>query len=155
MHTMARFGLAALGLMLFAAAGAQDTSDDEANAWLTVSQQWSANQKGDDDWVDEMLADDFMGWDKDSPAPRTKSSTRSWTRFNAQLGQIVQHELYPLSVIVHGDVAIAHYLYTSAYQDKDGDVEISNGRYTDILVRTEDGWQFIAWQGGNDDEDDD
>jgi ketosteroid isomerase-like protein len=152
MNTTARFGLAILGFMLLAPASAQDTNDDEATAWLTVSQQWSANQKGDDDWVDEMLADDFMGWGVDSPAPRSKGSTRSWTRFNAQLGQMVQHELYPLSVIVHGDVAIAHYLYTSAYKNKDGEIEINNGRYTDVLVRTEDGWQFIAWHGGNDDE---
>jgi len=27
---------------------------------------------------------------------------------------------------------------------------MSNGRYTDILVRKEDGWKFIAWHGGDD-----
>ena len=24
-------------------------------------------------------------------------------------------------------------------------------RYTDVLVRTEDGWKFLAWHGGDDD----
>ena len=51
---------------------------------------------------------------------------------------------------VEGDTAVAHYFYTSAYEDNDDKVEVSNGRYTDILVRTEDGWKFISWHGGND-----
>jgi ketosteroid isomerase-like protein len=93
-----------------------------------------------------------MGWGKTSPAPRSKSSTHNWNRFDAQLGHMVQHELYPLSVVVHEDVAVAHYLYTSAYKDKDGKIEVSNGRYTDVLIRTEDGWKFIAWHGGRDDD---
>ena len=63
---------------------------------------------------------------------------------------MVAHELYPLAIVVDGDVAIAHYLYTSAYQNKDDEVEMNNGRYTDILVRTAEGWKFIAWHGGND-----
>jgi hypothetical protein len=39
---------------------------------------------------------------------------------------------------------------TSAYKDKKGDVEVSNGRYSDILVRVEDGWKFLSWHGGDD-----
>ena len=69
-------------------------------------------------------------------------------------GQRNAHELYPLSIVVHEDVAIAHYLFTSATEDKnkDGKIETANGRYTDILVRTDDGWKFIAWSGGSDDD---
>ena len=55
-------------------------------------------------------------------------------------------------VDLEGDVAVAHYLYTSASEDKDDNVEISNGRYTDVLIRTDDGWKFIAWHGGDDDQ---
>ena len=65
------------------------------------------------------------------------------------------HELYPLAIIVNGDLAVAHYLYTSAWEPKDGETEINNGRYTDVLVRTEEGWRFIAWHGGNDADSDD
>jgi ketosteroid isomerase-like protein len=64
------------------------------------------------------------------------------------MGRLLKYELYPLSITVHGDVAIAHYLYSSAFKSKKGDIEMSNGRYTDTLVRTEDGWKFIAWHGG-------
>ena len=127
-----------------------DTTSDEADVWATVENQWDADETGDKKWPDEMLADDFSGWAKESPAPRSKTSIKRWDRFNDQQGNIVAHELYPLAIVVHGDVAIAHYLYTSAYRDKDDKVEMSNGRYTDILVRTDDGWKFIAWHGGDD-----
>jgi ketosteroid isomerase-like protein len=130
-----------------------DAVDDQADVWAQVEQQWAAEEKGDNKWMDRMLTDDFSGWGKESPAPRSKASTKMWNRFNEQISEMVAHELYPLSIVVHDDVAIAHYMYRSATKDsdKDGKIETINGRYTDILVRTDDGWKFIAWAGGGDD----
>jgi len=142
-----------VGLLIMMGAGnalAQDPGNDSADVWAVVEQQWDADEKDDRRWVDRMLTDDFVGWGKEAPAPRTKTSTRMWDKFNEQRGETVAHELYPLSIVVRGDVAIAHYLYTTAFRDTDGEIEMSNGRYTDVLVRTEDGWKFIAWHGGDD-----
>ena len=131
---------------------AQDTQDDEADVLLTIEREWEAARKGDRDEVDSMLADDFMGWSRTSPAPRSKKSTSKWSRLtDKEMGKVVRYELYPLSITVHGDVAIAHYLYSTAFKSKDGEVKMHSGRYTDVLVRNEDGWKFIAWHGGNDD----
>ncbi len=130
---------------------AQDAVDDQTNVWSAIEAQWAANEKGDGKWIDPMLTDDFQGWEKTSPAPRAKSSMKMWDRFNRELTQNVAHELYPLAIVVRGDVAVAHYLFTRASQDKDGVTEISNGRYTDVLVRSSDGWKFLAWHGGDDD----
>ena len=75
-----------------------------------------------------------------------------WDRFADDQGQMLEHELYFQNIVVHGDTAVAHYFYSSAYQNKNNDeVEMSEGRYTDILVRTENGWKFIAWHGGDTD----
>jgi len=156
MKTVGKLLLTIYGVALLAVnpVAAQNNVDDQADVWATVEGQWDADEKGDDDWVDEMLVDKFSGWGKGSPAPRTKSSTKMWDRFNDEQGRTVAHELYPLAIVVHGDVAIAHYLYSSAYEDKDGEVEMNSGRYSDILVRTDDGWKFIAWHGGDDEDDD-
>ncbi len=151
MNVSAKLVLILMGSLLFSAAGAQNTSDDEANVLLVIEREWEAARKGDQDKVDDMLASDFMGWGKNSPAPRSKTSTSNWSRFRTEMGRVVRYELYPLSITIHDDVAIAHYLYSSAFKDKEGKIEISNGRYTDILVRTEDGWKFLAWHGGDDD----
>jgi len=141
----------AIFLMVSGTAIGQDSRDDQADVWATVEGQWEADEKGSKEWMTELLHDDFSGWGKTSPAPRSKSSTIMWDRFADEQGKMLEHELYPLAIVVDGDVAIAHYLYTSATEDRDDDVEVSNGRYTDILVRTEDGWKFIAWHGGDDD----
>ncbi len=128
-----------------------DLVDDQADVWSTIERQWNAQEKGDKKWIDRLLSDDFSGWGKSSPAPRGKSSTRMWNRFNEKVSKMVAHELYPLSIVVNGDIGIAHYLYTSATEDKDGEIETTNGRYTDVLMRTDDGWKFLAWHGGDDD----
>jgi len=156
-----KLNLAALfvGLLLAAVTHAQeeaveaasDPANDAADVWSTIEKQWTAVQQRQDDWTDQWLTDDFSGWARSSPAPRSKTSTRMWDEFDQSQGRTLEHELYPLSIVVHGDVAVAHYLYTVATEDSEEKVKIRNGRYSDILVRTEDGWRFLAWHGGEDD----
>jgi hypothetical protein len=136
--------------LILGTAVAQDARDDATNVWIAVEAQWEADEKGDKKWIDRMLVDKFYGWSKNSPAPRSKSSTLKWDRFAEEQGSMVAHELYPLEIVIHEDTAVVHYLYSSAFRDKEGKVEMDNGRYTDILVRTADGWQFIGWHGGDD-----
>lgn len=153
MGEITRYLAAAVGavLLLPAAAAAQDAADDQADVWTAVEKQWEADENGDKNWIDRMLADNFSGWGKESPAPRSKTSVKLWDRFGDSQGKNVAHELYPLAIIVNGDTAVAHYLYSNAFENKDGDVEVNNGRYTDVLIRTDGGWKFIAWHGGDDD----
>ena len=151
MNITTKLVLILVGSTLLSAASAQDATDDEADVLLTIEREWEASRKGDQDKIDDMLTDDFMGWGKTSPAPRSKTSTSNWSRFSTEMGRIVRYEIYPLSVTVRGDVAVAHYLYSTAFKDKKGVIEMANGRYTDVLVRTEDGWKFVAWHGGDDD----
>lgn len=127
-----------------------DAPDDATKVWIAVEALWEAEENSDEDWIDRMLTSNFYGWGRSSPAPRSKSSTQKWDRFADQQGKMVEHELYPLEIVIHENTAIVHYLYSSAFRSKDGKVETSNGRYTDILVRTESGWQFIGWHGGDD-----
>ena len=137
---------------VFAQDDADTTSQDEADVWEIVEEQWNAEENGDREWPDRLLTDDFAGWPKNSPAPRGKLSVKMWDRFTEQEGALVAHELYPYRIIVRDDVAVAHYLFSSAFKTKDGDIVRNNGRYTDILVRTPNGWRFLAWHGGNDDD---
>ena len=150
MNLRTKLGLIFLCVVLAPAGFAQDTSDDEADVLLVIERVWDADRKGDQDRVDDLLMDNFMGWAKISPAPRSKNSTSAWARFGKQIGRMERYELYPLSITIEGDVAVAHYLFSVAYKPKGGDVEMRSGRYTDVLVRTEDGWKFIAWHGGGD-----
>ena len=144
-----RFASAAAFFIFLGTALAQDSRDDATDVWIAVEAQWEADENGDENWIDEMLADGFFGWSKDSPAPRSKSSTKMWDRFADEQGNVIAHELYPLEIVIHENTAVVHYLYSSAFRDKQGKVETNHGRYTDILVRTGDGWKFIGWHGGD------
>ncbi|MDH3439304.1 MAG: nuclear transport factor 2 family protein [Gammaproteobacteria bacterium] len=149
MSRVSRLGAILICLLASNAALAQGSADDQAAVWAAVEEIWVAEERGDDEWVDTMLTGDFMGWPAVSPAPRSKASTRMWARFNADQTKGLAHELYPLSIVVHGDMAVVHYLYTLAIQTKDRQTVTTNGRYTDVLVRDDAGWKFISWHGGD------
>jgi ketosteroid isomerase-like protein len=152
MKQLLRLCAVSLSALLLSSGGAlaQGSADDQATVWSTIEQVWAAEERGDDDWIETMLSADFMGWPYSSPAPRSKASTRMWTRFNAEQNKGLTHELYPLSIVVHGDMAVAHYLYTMAVQTKDKQTVMTNGRYTDILVRDGITWKILSWHGGDD-----
>tara|TARA_B110000263_G_C14964823_1_gene354306 strand:- start:28 stop:480 length:453 start_codon:yes stop_codon:yes gene_type:complete len=129
----------------------QNSTDDHAAVWASIEEIWDAQERGDDDWVDARLSADFMSWPAASLAPRNKASTRMWARFNADQSKGLAHELYPLSIVVHGDVAVVHYLYSTVIQAKSKTNESTTGGYTDVLVRDNGAWKFISWHGGADD----
>ena len=132
---------------------AQDTHDDAA-VLVVIEQQWEASEKGDSKWIDSLLAEDFTGWTNGTPAPRTKDSIRKWEKFESKQWDGIVHELYVLSLVVHGDTAVAHYLYSNAGKNSKGETEVNHGRFTDVLVRIEGEWKFLAWHGGAEDDDD-
>ena len=111
--------LAGMFLLTSGSAVAQSSVDDQAAVWAAVEAIWSAEESGNADWVEDMLSADFMGWPNDSPAPRSKASVRMWNRFDQDQTSGIAHELYPLSIVVHGDTAIVHYLYTNAIRTRD------------------------------------
>jgi hypothetical protein len=141
-------------LLFTGPAGAQDEDRpairDDSAVWSVIERAWRSEREGNNRWIENLLSADFVGWGNESPAPRDKASTRLWTGFAARHGEMLEYELYPLSIIVHGDTAVAHYLYTSAMQARGEPVKTVNGRFTDVLVRTADGWKFLSWHGGAD-----
>jgi hypothetical protein len=141
----------AAALLFCTGALAQEIPDDQVAVWSVVERQWSAVQEGNDDWTEELLAPDFVGWPNESPAPRNKASTRMWLESLAKRWEGLTYELYPLSIVVHDDTAVAHYLYSIA-DENDGQPVIRNGRFTDVLVRTDGEWKFLARHGGDDPE---
>ena len=143
-----------LGVAILTMSGAlqaQETPDDAA-VWAVVEKQWQATEKGDTKWVEELLAESFTGWANSTPAPRTKSSIDMWQKFDSNQWDGMTHELYPLAIVVVGDTAVAHYLYSNAGENSEGKTEVVHGRYTDVLVRIEGEWKFLAWHGGSDGE---
>ena len=63
----------------------------------------------------------------------------------------ITHELYPLSIVVHGKMAVVHYTVYECRANERKKTDISSGRYTAVLVRDDGDWKFISWHDGSDD----
>lgn len=141
-------GLASLVLFCLTSPLAAQTLSDDSAVWSVIERSWQAEQQGNTKWVEQLLSADFVGWGNEAPAPRDKASTRLWNSFTAKQVEMLEYELYPLSIVVHGDMAVAHYLFSAASKPKGEPVAMTNGRYTDVLVRIDGEWKYIAWHGG-------
>ncbi len=130
-------------------APAQRWSAEQLEVWGVIEAQWQAAMEKDATWPNRFLHDQFRGWTNENPAPRDKASTERWTAYDDQNLTTLMQELFPLAIIVQGNTAVAHYLYSTAMENREADRETTHGRYTDILVRDGAGWRFIAWHGGD------
>lgn len=131
---------------------AQTWSDAQLEVWEAIQAEWQASMEQDESRYDRMFHDTFQGWSVEDPAPRGLDATRKWA--GLEQGSTIAFELHPLSIVVTGNTAVAHYFWTELGEDADGERETTHGRYTDVLVRDADGWKFLAWAGGADPDDD-
>ncbi len=127
----------------------QTWSDKQLEVWNVIEVQWKASMEKDTTWPDRVLHEKFLGWHNERPMPQDKSSINSWTRYTIENTTTLLQELYPVGIIVQGNTAVAHYFYSEASENRKGERETSHGRYTDVLVKENGTWQFLAWSGGD------
>ena len=155
-QVLAPGSLLLLVALLFPTAGAaQEWDAEQLEVWGVIQAQWTATMEKDASWADTFLSDDFLGWENDVPAPRDGASQRMWSRYGMENSTTLVQDLHPLGIVVHGDVAVAHYFYSTAAATPQGERETTHGRYTDVLVRDDGTWRFLAWHGGENSDDDD
>ena len=57
--------------------------------------------------------------------------------------------LRPIDIKVHGDFAVVHYFYVEVLVDADGEETTEKGRWTDVLMKQNGKWVWIADHGGS------
>lgn len=132
----------------------QTWTKEQKEVWSFVQSQWDLNMKKDSSWVEQMVHMKALGWGLEEPMPRDRASIAKWSRYENQNSTTVVQELHPVGIIVHKNMAVAHYYYSIASEDRQGERGTVHGRYTDVLVKQDGKWQFIAWQGGEMPDDD-
>lgn len=135
-------------LAVCAGAQAQQWSAEQLEVWNVITEQWEKSKENDNSWIDSMLHPSFLAWGNDNPMPRSKASTARWTAYTSPLSKTHEQELHPVGIVLAGSTAVAHYYFTTATEDNDGERETTHGRYSDVLTKTADGWKFVAWSGG-------
>jgi Domain of unknown function (DUF4440) len=142
-------------LMLFAIAGtvaAQTWSQEQQEIWKFEEQQWQMDQDKDMSWIDTMVHPNVSFWGTGEPLPRNKASLARWDRYSSANATTLEHELFPLSVTITGDVAVVQYGYRIARENYKKERETVTGHYMDVLLKEGGSWRFIAWAGGDDPE---
>jgi ketosteroid isomerase-like protein len=155
-RTALRVGLTlALALLVGAPlASAQSWSAEQQEVWNFELSQWKRAAAKDSTWVEELVHPAALVWGNANPGPQGKASIARWERYNSGNATTLEQELYPLGIVVHGNMAVVHYRYTTANEDLKKERKTVSGRYMDVLVKENGRWQFIGWAGGDDPEKD-
>jgi hypothetical protein len=133
---------------------------DAAAVWAVIDREWGRSGCcGREDlrpgsrYLD-LLTDDALVWYWGAPDPVSKSSLKMFDEAvdanHPFENKRIAYELYPQGLVIHGNVAIAHYTCAVRVVDKDNKVESSMCRSTDVLVRDRPGaeWKLITWVTG-------
>ena len=140
-----------LALCAFAgSASAQALSQDQQDVWKVEQQQWKMNEAKDMSWLDTMVHPNLRYWETGAPMPRDKASLKHWSRYDSQAATTLEHELFPISTTVTGNVAVVQYRYMVVTENYKKERETVTGHYTDVLVKEGGRWLFLAWEGGAD-----
>ncbi|MBZ0113900.1 MAG: nuclear transport factor 2 family protein [Thermoanaerobaculia bacterium] len=140
-----------MALLFVPMAVAQEWSAEQQEVWKVVQWTWDADD--DTDWCEAVCHANVTAWDNNYPAPRNRETIQKWWKRNAEKSKTLEATVTPVSIVVEGNVGVAHYYYSVMSEDMDGKRETEHGRYTDVLVKENDKWVYITWSGGEIDDD--
>lgn len=143
---------ATLSLMLcgFAgAASAQTWSAEQQEIWKVEEQQWKLSAAEDLSWIDTMVHPNMRYWETGEPMPRDKASLKRWSRLSSENSTVLEQEIFPIAATITGNIAVVQYHYMIARENLKKERETVTGQYTDVLVKENGRWLFIAWAGGD------
>jgi hypothetical protein len=141
---------ASLALCALAAAASAETPSAQQEIWQLEQQQWKLAAAKDASWIDTMVHANLRYWDTGAPMPRDKASLKHWNRYDSESSTVLEQELFPISATITGNIAVVQYHYMIVRENYKKERESVTGHYTDVLVKENGHWLFIAWAGGDD-----
>ncbi|HIG46094.1 MAG TPA: DUF4440 domain-containing protein [candidate division Zixibacteria bacterium] len=126
----------------------QEWSYDQKKVWTNVVTYWDLSSKGDIEGFLGYFHKDFSGWDNAQALPDDLAARTKANRYDNSNRKWLFHALKPLSIKIHGGIAIVQYSYTSVTKYKEEEEKSEQGRWTDILMRKGKKWIMIGDHGG-------
>ena len=122
-------------------------SDLERELWRTVEGLWDAVRRQDRALVGQLLHPQYVGWEVHSREPHGRDEALESAVGGA--ASIEAYSLEPLSVVVYeGTTGVTHYTYRATVRPPDGARRVVAGRWTEVFVRSGNGWRLAAVHGG-------
>mgnify|MGYP006130157041 CR=1 FL=1 len=123
----------------------QELSTEQQEVWEFIEACQERN--GTEAWFD-CFHEDFAGWLYQDLVPRTKDGERKFSRVLFETTETRASEVRPIAIRVHGNVAVAHYYLQNVVRGQDGQDVEERMRFTDVLMKENGRWQWIADHGG-------
>lgn len=135
-------------LLVFAASSwaNEHMSADQQAVWDVVAASWVAESSEDGAWPGEFVHASAHSWTAEWPGLRDADSIAAWSRFGQERRETLNYELFPHGVVVEGDTAIAFYSFVQVVKTDD-EYERESSGLVETLIRTADGWKFLALTG--------
>jgi hypothetical protein len=150
-NRLASMTVTALALCAFAGAvSAAEWSAEQQEIWKVEQEQWKASMAEDVTWIETMGHPNLRFWEVGAPMPRDRASLKHWARYDTENGTVLEQELFPISATITGNVAVVQYHYMIARENYKKERERVTGHYTDVLIKDNGRWLFLAWEGGDD-----
>ena len=127
---------------------AKEWSTAQIKVWKNVEAYWDLWAARDLEGFNKYFHDDYSGWFNRADLPSTKESGLKWQTHFFQTRKVLVHQIDPVAIKIHGNVAIVHYYYSYVGTDAEGKERIRSGRWTDILMKQGDNWVVIGDHGG-------
>jgi len=144
---------AAMSLTLCVFSGsavAQTWNPEQQEIWKVEEQQWKLEAAKDASWMDTMVHPNLRYWSADYPMPRGKESLKKWSRIGYEDDTTREYEIFPISATITGNVAVVQYRYAIAIENYKKERNNVTGHYTDVLIKENGRWLFLAWDGAED-----
>ncbi len=129
---------------------AQTWSAEQQEVWRFEELQWKMTADKDLSWIDTMVHPNMVYWETSQAMPQNKASLQRWNKYANANGTVLEQELFPISIVITGNVAVVNYTYQIARENNEKKREMVAGRYTDVLVKEKGKWMFLTWTGGDD-----
>ena len=119
---------------------AQEWSAAQKEVWKNVETYNALFAAGD---LEESLAyfhPDYRGWSYQNALPMNKATLQKFMAYYMEKEKIILYNIEPVAIQIFGAIAVVHYYYVAVYNDVEGKVKVSSGRWTDILLKQADKW---------------
>jgi len=127
----------------------QEWSKSQKEVWKNVESYWNLFAQGN---MDEMMTyyhENYSGWANSSPLPGSKARATEGLKHFLEGNKIIMHNMDPVAIEIHDNVAVVHYYYSFIFKNSDGKEQNNSGRWTDILSKQGNKWILIGDHGGS------
>ena len=128
---------------------AQEWSAEQKEALAYEVSFWKAYSDRDQAGILALIHDDYKGWSYGSSLPAGKASTKTAFAHSFPINKVFIHEVTPIAIVVRGNLAVVHYVFSEHGTNEKGEHETTEARWTDTLIKEGGKWLLLGDHGGS------